>query len=159
MRPNGSPEELEKRRFRAIALLKEGYPPVEVARMIGVDRRSVRRWKASFRHGGIKSLKAKTAPGRPPKLHNKQKQQLARALMKGAKAAGFSTDLWTCPRVMQLIRKKFGVPYHVDHIGRLLRSLGFSPQKPQRRAAERDEKEIQRWIKQDWPRIKKKPRA
>jgi transposase len=67
--------------------------------------------------------------------------------------------LWTCPRVAQVIRREFGVRYHVDHIGRLLRSLGFTPQKPERRARERDESAIQRWVKQDWPRIKKTPRG
>jgi transposase len=80
-------------------------------------------------------------------------------LLKGAKAAGFPTDLWTCPRVAQLIRESFSVTYHVDHVGRLLRDLGWSPQKPQRRAVERDEAEIQRWVKEEWPRVKKKPPA
>ena len=79
--------------------------------------------------------------------------------MEGAESAGFSSNLWTCPRVAGIIRKRFRVRYHVDHIGRLLRSMGWTPQKPQRRAVERDEEAIQRWIKQDWPRIKKKPRG
>lgn len=158
MRPRGSPEELEQRRIRAIALLKKEYQPVDVARMIGVDRRSVRRWKAAYFKAGDKAIKAKPA-GRPQKLDNKAQQQLERKLLKGAKAAGFPTDLWTCPRVAQLILAFFGIRYHVDHIGRLLRSLGWSPQKPQRRAIERDEKEIQRWIKQEWPLIKKKHHA
>ena len=76
-------------------------------------------------------------------------------LLEGAREPGYPTDLWTCPRVADLIRKRFGVDYHVDHIGRLLRSLGFSTQKPQRRAVERNEEEIQRWVAEDWPRIKK----
>ena len=155
MRPKGSPEELERRRLRAIALLKQHYQPVDVASMVGVDRRSVRRWKAAYFKDGDKAIKAKPA-GRPQKLNETAKEELERKLLKGAKAAGFPTDLWTCPRVAQLIRTEFGVRYHVDHIGRLLRSLGWSPQKPQRRALERDEKEIQRWIKHEWPRIKKK---
>jgi transposase len=76
-------------------------------------------------------------------------------LLRGARGAGFSTDLWTCPRIVQVIQKVFGVCYHVDHIGRILRSLGWSPQKPQRWAIERDEAAIQRWVKADWPRVKK----
>jgi transposase len=84
---------------------------------------------------------------------------LEKALLKGARAAGYATDLWTCPRVAELIARRFGVRYHVDHIGRLLHSLGWSPQKPTRRAIERDEAGIQRWIKEEWPRIKKKPVA
>jgi transposase len=155
MRPLGSPEKLEHRRLRAIALLKKDYQPVDVAHMVGVDRRSVRRWKAAHLAGGDEAIKAKPA-GRPQKLGNKAQKELERKLLKGAKAAGFPTDLWTCPRIAQLILTYFGIRYHVDHIGRLLRSLGWSPQKPQRRAIERDEKEIQRWIKQEWPHIKKK---
>jgi len=156
MRPKGSPEELEARRLRAIVLLNQGHQPVEVARMVGVDRRSVRRWKAAYLKNGDEAIKAKPA-GRPPKLDEKAKKKLERKLLKGAKEAGFPTDLWTCPRVAKLILADFGIRYHVDHIGRLLRSMGWSPQRPQRRAIERNEKEIQRWVKEEWPRIKKKP--
>lgn len=157
MRPYGSPEELQRRRQRAIELLDEGYPPVEVARLLGVRRRSVRRWKAAYRQEGREGLQARPAPGRPPKLSAKQRKQLEEILLQGARAAGFPSDLWTCPRVAQVIAGRFGVGYHVDHIGRLLHSLGWSPQKPQRRAVERNEQEIRRWVKTDWPRIKKKP--
>jgi len=159
MRPTGSPEELEHRRVRALALLKEGWQPVEVARRIGVDRRSVRRWKAAVRAKGAAGVRAKPAPGRPLKLQAKQRTQLEALLLKGAQAAGFHTDLWTCPRVAELIERRFGVCYHVDHIGRLLHEMGWSPQKPQRRAIERDEQMIRRWVHKDWPRVKKTPRA
>lgn len=157
MRPAGSPEELEHRRLHAITLLKKNYQPVEIARAVGVDRRSVRRWKAAYLKKGTNALKARPAPGRPPRLNSKDKNKLEHELLKGARAAGFPTELWTCPRVARLIYSLFGVQYHVDHIGRLLHYLGWSPQKPQRRAAERDERQIQRWIKTQWPRIKKKP--
>ncbi len=157
MRPLGSPEQLQRHRQRAIELLRQGYQPVEVARTVGVDRRSVTRWKAAYHKRGMQGIRAKPASGRPPKLSAKQQEKLKRFLVKGAQAGGFSTDLWTCPRIAKLIHGRFGVRYHVDHIGRLLRSLGWSPQKPQRRAKERDEAEIQRWIEEEWPRIKKKP--
>lgn len=159
MRPPGSPEELERRRQRGIALLREGFPPVEVARRLGVDRRSVRRWHARYKRGGAGALAAQPASGRPPKLEARSKTQLQRSLLRGARACGYSTDLWTCPRVAEVIHRQFGVHYHVDHIGRLLHALGWSPQKPERRARERDEKAIQRWVKETWPRIKKKPNA
>ena len=159
MRPPGSPEELERRRRRAIALLREGLPPVEVARRLGVDRRSVRRWRAWYDRAGARALAAQPAPGRPPKLDPRSRTQLERSLFRGARACGYPTELWTCPRVAEVIRRQFGVRYHVDHIGRLLRSLGWSPQKPERRARERDEKAIQRWIKETWPRVKKKRSA
>ena len=159
MRPTGSPKSLQRRREHALKLLNEGYQPVEVARTVGVDRRSVRRWNAAYREQGSEGIAARPAPGHPPKLDLRAQGQLERILMKGAEAAGFSSNLWTCPRVAEIIRKRFRVRYHVDHIGRLLHSMGWTPQKPQRRAVERDEEAIQRWIKQDWGRIKKKPRG
>jgi len=159
MRPPGTPEELERRRHRAVALLAERHSPVEVARMIGVDRRSVRRWKAAHRQQGVQALRARRASGRPPKLAPRFLPQVERVLLKGANAAGFATDLWTCPRIAQVIARRFGVRYHVDHLSRLLRALGWSPQKPQRQAVERDALAIRGWIKETWPRIKKKRRA
>ena len=155
MRPTGSPHELERRRLQAINLLNEGFAPVAVARRLGVDRRSVRRWRAAYEKKGRKALEARPASGRPPKLCDKDKRRLETLLLKGARAHGFHTNLWTCPRVAELINRKFGVQYHADHIGRLLRSMNWSPQKPERRARERNEEVIQGWIKKDWRRIKK----
>ena len=156
MRPVGSARQLERRRQRAIALLQDGRPPVEVARVLGVDRRSVRRWNAAHRKRGTAGLAARPVPGRPSKLTARHRTRLEAMLLRGAEASGFASDLWTCPRVAHVIRERFGIRYHVDHIGRLLRALGWTPQRPTRRAFERDEAGIQRWIKQDWPRIKKK---
>lgn len=157
MRPHGSPEELERRRLRAIDLLNEGLAPVEVARRVGVDRRSVRRWKAAHRQGGRQALRKQPAPGRPPKLEPESKQELVEILLAGAKASGFPTDLWTCRRVAEVIADRFAVHYHQSHVARLLHGLGWSPQKPQRRAAERNEEAVQAWMKQEWPRVKKTP--
>lgn len=159
MRPSGTPQELERRRRRALRLLGEGLSPVEVARQIGVDRRSVRRWKAAVRKGGAAAVSAKPAAGRPRRLTARNLTRLRRLLMQGAQAAGLPTDLWTCRRVAWLIRRQFGVPYHPAHVSRLLHGLGFSPQKPTRRAIERDEQRIRAWIEQDWRRVKKTPRA
>ena len=159
MRPTGSPEELERRRVRALALLDDGLQPVEVARRVGVERRSVRRWKAAARKHGKAGIRARAAPGRPSKLIPARKRRLEALLLKGPLASGFDTDLWTCPRVAELIKQRFGIDYHVDHVGRLLHELGWSPQKPARRAAERDEREIRRWAREQWPRVKKTPAA
>lgn len=159
MRPLGGAKQLERRRARAIALLQDGRAPVEVARLVGVDRRSVRRWHAAYRQAGLSGLAARPVPGRPSKLTARQREQLETLLVRGADASGFESDLWTCPRVAHVIARRFGIRYHVDHIGRLLRSLGWTPQRPVRRAWERNEEEIRRWVKQDWPRIKKKPTA
>lgn len=159
MRPSGSPAELERRRIRALRLLADGRTPAEVARQLDVDRRSVRRWKAAARRRGEAGVKAKPAPGRPRRLTKRDRTRLRKLLLKGAQAAGLPTDLWTCPRVAWLIRQEFGVRYHVDHVGRLLHGLGFSPQKPTRRAIERDEAALGQWVEHDWPRIKKTPHA
>jgi transposase len=157
MRPAGSPEVLESRRLRAVALLKQGLQPVEVATRLGVDRRSVRRWKAAHRRGGERAIRAKPAAGRPPKLTRPHRRQLEKILVRGAQDAGFPTDLWTCPRIACVIRERFAVDYHVDHVCRLLRAMGWSVQRPVRVASERNEQQIQQWLKRDWPSAKKKP--
>jgi transposase len=159
MRPQGSPNELERRRLRAIELLRQGLQPHEVAARLGVDRRSVRRWKRAHREAGSEALRAKPTPGRPPKLSARQRGELAMMVLQSPLTFGFTTDLWTCQRIADLIRRQFGVDYHPDHVGRLLHSCGFTPQRPHRRAKERNEQEITRWVRKEWPRIKKKPTA
>ena len=155
MRPHGSPAELERRRLRALEMLQEGLQPQVVAQRLGVDRRSVRRWKRSYQRRGKSGLKAQPASGRPPKLTSRQRRSLVHCILKGPPAWGFSTALWTCRRITQLIRERFHVVYHPDHIGRLLRSCGFTPQRPQIRAKERDDQRIRLWIRQEWSRAKK----
>jgi transposase len=150
---------LEKRRHKAIELYRKGKQTIEIAHIIGATRRTIRRWKALYRQMGIRGLKAVPASGRPVRLGLEQRNELERILMDGARAAGYDTDLWTCPRVAEVIRRQFGVRYHVDHIGRLLHSLGWSPQRPQRRAMERDEQKVRSWIKGSWGRIKKNKKA
>lgn len=157
MRPRGSPEELERRRRRAIELLDKGLRLAEVARILGVERRSVERWLKTRREGGLRLLRAKPASGRPPKLSAEDRKQLESILLEGARASGFATELWTCPRIVSVIQERFDVVYHVDHIPKLLHQLGWSVQKPVRRAIERDEAQIRRWIKKEWPRVKKTP--
>jgi transposase len=147
---------LQRKRERAIDLLRQGLTQAEVARILEVDPRSVRRWKRAQCSAGKAALRAVPASGRPPKLTPKQRQQLEKQLLRGAQAAGFATDLWTCPRVAEHIARSFGVGYHVDHIGRLLHAMNWSPQKPARKAVERDEDGIRQWSKQVWPALKKK---
>ena len=127
MRPHGSPKVLEQRRRRAVALKEQGCGPVQIARLLNTTPQSVGRWLACYADHGADGLAAKPVPGRPPKLTLRQRRALARCLLKGARAFGFGTDLWTCPRVAQVIRQRYGVNYHVDHLPRLLRALGFSP--------------------------------
>jgi transposase len=136
--------------------MEQGLTQAEIARNLDVDPRSVRRWKHDLKVGGWAALKAVSASGRPLKLSPGERQRLERHLLKGAQAAGFATDLWTCPRVAEHIERTFGVRYHVDHICRLLHAMNWSPQKPVRKAIERDEEGICQWVKQTWPAIKKK---
>jgi transposase len=157
MRPTGSAEELEARRQSAIRLLKQGLRKAEVARRVGCMRTSVTRWWKQYQRDGPKALKAKPPPHRPCRLAAAQKQRLRRRLLKGARANGFVTDLWTCPRIAELVHRLFGVAYHVDSMPRFLAELGFSCQRPEKRAMERDEEAIQHWVAHDWPRIKKTP--
>ncbi|MGH2524428.1 MAG: IS630 family transposase [Anaerolineales bacterium] len=159
MRPYGTPDQLERRRRQALRLLQHGHSPVEVARQLGVDRRSVRRWKAAFQKRGAAALTARPARGRPARLRAGQKRGLQRALLRGAQAAGFENDLWTCRRVAAFIQQRFAIRYERTHVCRLLHGLGFTPQKPQRRAVERDEAAIRQWVQEVWPALKKKPRA
>jgi transposase len=155
MRTKGSPEELFHHRQRAIALLEEGLDKGEVARRIGVDRRTVRRWHRAYKQGGEAALAPKPAPGAPAKLAPAQKDELARELLKGAQAAGFDSQWWTGRRIAALIRKLFGVIYHERYVPRLLRTLTFTPQRPQRVAREQSEAAKAHWLRWVWPAIKK----
>jgi transposase len=157
MRPPGSPADLEQRRRRAIELLEQDVPVHVVADRLGVDRRSVRRWKRAYRRRGEAGVAARPAPGRPSKLTGRQRQTLVQGILRGPEAAGYSTGLWTCRRIVQFVRTRFGVAYHPDHIGRLLRACGLTPQRPQRVAKERDDRRVRQWVQIDWPRVKKTP--
>jgi transposase len=156
-RPKGSADLLEDRRRRALALVDRGCSLNEAARRIGCGASSVLRWYRARRRGGEKALRVRFSPGRPPKLRTKQLQRLIQLLLQGPLARGYSTNLWTTARIALLIDEEFGVHYHPHHIGRLMHRLQWSHQKPERRAVERDEQEVERWKRQQWPRIKKKP--
>jgi len=114
------------------------------------------RWFEAWRRGGAKALRVGASPGRPPKLRPAEQRRLLKLLLKGPLAHGYRTNLWTTARIAEVIRREFGVDYHRDHVGRLMRHLGWSHQKPERRAVERDEEAIERWKRKDWPRVKKK---
>jgi len=151
-RPLGSAAELERRRRRAVEAINGGESPEVVARTFGVARASVYRWlKLSERTNG---LAAKPHLGSARRLSPKQHQRLEALLLKGAKAHGWLTDLWTCARIAVLIQRHFGVAFHHDHVGRILRErLNWTPQKPRRRARERDEKAIQFFKQVRFPQI------
>lgn len=136
-------------------LLDTGLSLNEVARRIGCNASSVMRWRNERRQHGEEGLRPKPVPGRPAKLTARQKKRLIPLLLKGAMANGYRTELWTTARIAELIERNFGVTYHRDHVGRLMASLGWSYQKPEKRALQRDEQAIEEWRSKKWPRIKK----
>ena len=156
MRPLGSAAQLEARRRRAVDLLADRKSLTEVAKLVGADVSSVKRWKRAWKQGGDEALNVKPNHGRPSSLSAEQKRRLTEIVRAGPLQAGFATDWWTCKRVAEVIRREFAVTYHPDHVGRLLHALGFTQQKPQRRASQRNEAAIARWRTHDWPRIKKR---
>jgi transposase len=149
-------EQLAERRAEAIRLLEVGeMKQVEIARYLGVTEAAVSKWKRQLAEEGSQALQMRKATGRPPKLDEAGRQALVKKLEEGAVAAGFPTEQWTQSRVKQVIEREFGVVYHQNYISRLLDDLGWSVQKPDSRAMERDEDLIRAWLSRDWPRIKK----
>jgi transposase len=152
MRPEGSAAELERRRRRAVALVEAGESPSVVARILGVTPSSLRRWRRLTQQPN--GLAAKRALGPKPRLTDQQLATLEVLLREGAVAHGWPNHLWTAKRVAVLIQRHLGIRYHPDHVRRLLaQRLGWTSQKPQKRARERNLKEVERWIADDWPRI------
>jgi transposase len=149
-------EGMEHRRKRAARMFERGVSQADVARELGVSRQSVSRWHADWQRGGARALKAAGRAGRMPRLTAVQLAQVERALRRGPRAHGFATDLWTLDRVASVIEDETGVRYHRGHVWKLLRDkLGWSRQRPARRAVERDDEAVARWKAEDWPRIKR----
>jgi transposase len=147
---------LEKRRLKGGKLLARGVPKSEVARRLGVTRQTVAGWERRMARDGRDGLR-RGELGRPRQLDAVQERELGKVLMAGALAAGYPTELWTLPRIGKLIAKRFEVKYSTGHLWHLLRRLGFSCQKPEKRATQRDEAAIAHWKRHTWPALKKKP--
>jgi transposase len=147
---------MEQRRKRAARMFARGVSQADVARRLEVSRQSVSRWHADWKRDGAEALKAAGRAGRMPKLSRAQLAQVEAALRRGPRAHGFATDLWTLDRVAAVIETETGVGYHRGHVWKLLRDkLGWSRQRPARRAIERDDEAVARWVERDWPRIKR----
>lgn len=159
MRPKGSAEVLLARRKKAIKLLDEDLSLNEIARRIGCNASSVMRWRDRWQVGGEEGLRVRSSPGRPARMSRAEKRRLLRYLVRGPLEFGWTTDVWTTRRIATLIESKFGIRYHFTHVARLLHALGWSPQKPERRALERNEASIQKWKETTWKRVKKTARG
>jgi len=150
---------LEKRRWEAVRLvIEEGWSQSAAAREVKAAQQSVSRWVGEYRARGAAGLRKAGRAGRKPLLDDAQSARLTKLLLEGPEAHGFPTPLWTCPRVARLIEHEFGVVYHEGHVWKILRGLGWSPQRPTGKARERNEEAIRTWKRKTWPAIKKKPK-
>jgi len=158
MRKKGSAAEWERVRTIAANMLDDGKAPVEIARHLGVAAQTVREGGRDYRAGGRAALVGRARPsGRPPKLAAAQRRALAGLLVKPPAECGFAgRHLWTQQLIADLIAREFGVSFHHDHVGVILKAMGFTHQKPQRRARERDEAKIEAWRREFWPALLKK---
>lgn len=157
MRDKGSPAELGHRRPLAIQRVLQGDAVEEIAELLGVAPRSVRRRVAAYRQEGVGGLAARPAAGRPPKLTRSQEKVIRRWLADKPTEHGFPADLWTGPRLAHLIRQEFRVDLKPKYLTAWLRDRGFTPQKPHRVPRERDPEAIAAWLASDWPRIRRRP--
>ena len=149
--------EAQRKRVKAARLLQAGKPAAQVALAVGVARQTIYTWKRVLDEKGVDGLRAMVNVGRPGQLHSADFKWLDAALREGAQAHGFGTELWTLKRVGDVIKRQFGIKFSDVHIWRLLGSMGFSSQKPERRAIERNEDAVRDWKKRKLPALKKKP--
>ena len=150
--------ERQARRERAAELFAQGRTQAEVARQLDVSRQSTSRWHAGWQAAGAAALQSRGPTGRHPKVPDSALEGIEQALLEGALAHGFATDVWTLDRIAVLVQGLTGVQLSNPSTWRLLRNrLGWSVQRPQRQAKERDEETIQHWVAHEWPRIKKGP--
>ena len=139
-------------RMQAGGLFAAGRSQAQVARTLGVARQNVSRWHAQWRQGGLEALRSAGPTGHAPRLSDQQLHRIDQALRQGARAHGFDTDHWTLARVTTVVERLTGVGYHRGHVWKLLRHrLHHRLQRPARRAVERDERAIARWVAEDWP--------
>lgn len=148
---------MEQRRLAAGRMFDQGRPQAEVAGKLGVSRQAVSRWHAQWRQGGLRALHGAGRAGRKPKVQAGHLEELAAALIKGPRAHGWATELWTLPRIAEVLRRQSGVRCHPGHVWRLLQRMGWSLQRPARRAREQKPEAVRAWVAKKWPGLKKKP--
>ena len=142
--------------MRAVGLFEGGLRRTDVAAELGVSAQTASRWHRAWQTGGRDALVGVDRLGRTPRLSDEQLAEVEAALLNGPKANGFGTDMWTLARVAEVIERVSGVRYTLSQTWLILRQrLGWTRQRPARRAVERDDAAIEAWVKRDWPRIKK----
>ena len=151
-----SHEVLEHYRFRTVELYKKGKKINDIAEFFGIHRCAVSHWITKYKREGKVTLKSKKATGPSYKLTDKEINKLLKILNNNATKYGFETPLWTCKRIQYIIKKRIGKRIHTTNVMRWLKRWGLTNQKPTRRASQRDEKEVDEWLKETWPKIQKK---
>ncbi len=147
---------LESLRMHAVRRILDGESPEELAEVLGLNRATIYRWLNRYHYGGWEALKAKPVPGRPPKLTAEQMAWLSRTIReKNPLQLDFPFALWTLGMIRELIRKRFGVSLSEVSVGRLMRTLGFTPQRPLSRAYEQDPVLVERWKAEEYPKIRR----
>ena len=136
--------------------MSEGWTQKDVAAFLGIHPVTVAKWVARHHAHGDHGLKATPTPGRPRFLTADQERKVLAWLTESPPKHGFDTDLWTARRVAELIHQKFGVRFHSNYLREWLSKRNYTPQKPARRARQRDQAAIDRWVAEDWPRIQKR---
>ena len=149
----------EARRLQAWHLKQQGWSQRQIAAALGVSEGAVSQWMARAGDGGPEALRHRPPPGAPRRLSAEQLARLPTLLQRGPTAYGLRGELWTRTRVAVIIRVEFGVSYHPRHVGRLLKAIGWSPQKPARRARQRDEAASARWREDTWPALNRGRRS
>jgi transposase len=146
---------LEAIRVRAVRRVEQGESPETVIKALGMNRRTIYKWIARYREGGIEALKATPLAGRPLKLNGAKLQSIFRIIVtKNPLQLRFPFALWTREMVQELIETKYGIRLSVVSVGRLLKKLGLSCQKPLMRAFQQDPVIVQQWLEEDYPKIK-----
>jgi transposase len=143
-------------RIQGLLLVCQGMAEREAARIVGVGRRTLQEWIFKYRHGGVTALYRRPRPGRSPKLTAPQFEELAQIIGQGPESVGLDTGVWTAPLIAVIVKKRFGVTYHPDHIRRILKRLGFSVQLPTRVLSRADPDEQSRWLDQELGALKKR---
>ena len=159
LRPRRDFAALEARRMQAAKLFGQGHSQAEMVRRFRVSRPTAHRWYQAWRRRGREGLRGAGRAGRKPRLSSENLRRLETALLQGPAAWGFRTHLWTLKRIAEVVWKTCHVRYSVSQVWRVLRQLGWSRQRPDRRARERNQGAIRRWVRVRWPQVKKTPRA
>ncbi len=146
--------------MRAAEMFDQGRRQSEVAAELGVSAQAVSKWHRAWSAGEREAMAGAGRAGRMRKLSDERLAEVETELMKGPRANGFATEMWTLARVAEVIDRVTGVRYSVTQTWTILRDrLGWSRQRPARKAAERDDEAIEEWVKVEWPRIKRGPDA